>query len=76
MEGEEAILGVLEGVSDLYVTRGRRVLHFDLSQERPSRDELLALMMGRSGKLRSPAIRTGSRLLVGYSPELLETTLL
>lgn len=76
MEGEDAVLEVLEGVSQVYVTRGRKILHFDLDRDPPPRDELLGLVMGRSGKLRSPAIRTGKTLLVGYTPELLENTLL
>lgn len=76
MEGEEAVSKVLEGVSELYVTKGKRILHFDLLGDAPPREELLALVMGRSGKLRSPAIRTGDTLLVGYTAGLLESTLL
>lgn len=75
IEGSAA-LGVLDGVTDLFVAKGRNVLHFDLSTERPSDDELLAVMLGRSGKLRAPALRTGTRLLVGYNQELLTSTLL
>lgn len=76
MAGEDAVLAVLEGIDDLYVTKGRKVLHFDLRPGRPGDDELLSLMMGRSGKLRSPTIRAGRTLLVGYTEELLESTLL
>lgn len=76
MEGEEAVLRVLEGITRLYVTKGRKILHFDLAGKRPGDEELLPLVMGRSGKLRSPAIRMGSTLLVGYTPELLESVLL
>ncbi len=71
-----AALDVLEGVKDLYVAKGRSALHFDLSEGRPPDDELLALMLGRSGKLRAPALRTGATLLIGYSQELLASTLL
>ena len=66
---------MLEGVSDLYVARGRNVLHFDLDSERPADDELLGLMLGRSGKLRAPAIRSGKRLLVGYNADMLGSVL-
>jgi len=75
IEGEAA-MSVLEGVTDLYVAQGRKVAHFDLSAERPSDDDLLALLLGRSGKLRAPAIRTGTRLVVGFNQELLASTLL
>jgi len=67
---------VLDGVKDLYVAKGRNVLHFDLSTERPTDDELLAMLLGRSGKLRAPSLRTGTKLVVGYNQELLGSTLL
>ncbi len=69
-------LSVLEGVSELFVAKGKTVLHFDLENEPLTDDELLALLLGRSGKLRAPTLKTGRRLLVGYNRALLETTLL
>ena len=74
IEGNAA-LGVLDGVTDLHVAKGRRSVHVDLAKGRPSDDELLALMLGRSGKLRAPALRSGGTLIVGYSQELLEAIL-
>lgn len=75
IEGNTA-LAILDGVKELYVAKGRKSLHFDLTQERPSDEELLALLLGRSGKLRAPALRSGNRLIVGYNAELLGDTLL
>ena len=72
--GAEA-LSLLEGVTELCVAKGKRILRFDLERERPSDEEILELILGRSGKLRAPALRTGTRLVVGYNEELLETTL-
>lgn len=57
------------------MAKGQKVLHVDLTAERPSDDDLLGLLLGRSGKLRAPAIRTGTRFVVGYNAEILETTL-
>jgi arsenate reductase-like glutaredoxin family protein len=70
VEGEEA-LGLLEGVTDLYVAKGKKTLHVDLAHDRPDDAELLALLLGRSGKLRAPVLRTGSRLIVGYNGDIL-----
>ena len=70
-----AALAVLDGVTDLYVAKGKKVLHWDLTADRPSDDDLLGMMLGRSGKLRAPTIRSGSRLLVGYNAEMLESVL-
>ena len=74
VEGEDA-LQLLEGISDLYIAKGKQILHFDIEAERPSASELLALLLGRSGKLRAPAIRQGSRFVVGYNQEILPATL-
>ena len=71
-----AALAVLDGISDLYVAKGRNVLHVDLREARPPDAELLELLLGRSGKLRAPTLRSGSHLLVGYNEELLSSTLL
>jgi arsenate reductase-like glutaredoxin family protein len=75
LEGEEA-LGLLERVDELWVAKGRKVLRFDLRKGRPPDDELLGLMLGRSGKLRAPTSRVGRRLLVGYNEDLLREALL
>jgi arsenate reductase-like glutaredoxin family protein len=72
----EAALALLEGIEHLHVAKGSKVLHFDLSRDRPTDEALLELLLGRSGKLRAPAIRKGSTLLVGYNVELLEAGLL
>ena len=75
VEGQAA-LALLDGVTDLFVAKGKKVVHVDLSAGRPSDEDLLALLLGRSGKLRAPAIRTGSKFVVGYNAEIMETTLL
>jgi len=58
------------------VAKGKKSLYVDLSQERPSDDELLALLLGRSGKLRAPTFRSGDRLIVGYNADLMAETML
>ncbi len=63
---------MLEGVTDLYVAKGKTTLHFDLAGDRPSDSELLEVLLGRSGKLRAPAIKRGRLMLVGYNAEILQ----
>ena len=72
LEGDE-VLALLEGVSDLHVTRGKKVIHVDLGADRPADEDLVALLCSRFGKLRAPTIRSGDRLLVGYNAEMLAT---
>lgn len=75
LEGTAA-LSVLDGVTELLVAKGRQVLRFDLEAEPLEDDVLLDLLLGRSGKLRAPTVRSGTRLLVGYNQELFEGSLL
>lgn len=63
--GEHA-LGVLAKVDTLYVVRGKRVLHVDLSKDKPDRATLLGLLLGPTGNLRAPTLRKGRTLLVGF----------
>ena len=64
------------GITDLYVAKGQKTIHFDLADARPSDDEILSLILGRSGTLRAPAIRKGSVMVVGFNPDILSDTLL
>lgn len=61
-------------MTELLVARGKKTLRFDLSAgERPDEEEILGLLLGRSGKLRAPALRVGSRLLIGYGADMYES---
>ena len=40
-----------------------------MNSEAPDDDELLKLMLGRSGTLRAPTLRRGKTLLVGYNSD-------
>jgi arsenate reductase-like glutaredoxin family protein len=71
----DEVLALLDGVNDLYVARGRKMLHVDLSAERPADEDLVALLCSRFGKLRAPTMRSGDRLVVGYNAEMLATLL-
>ena len=71
LEGEAA-LAVLDGAAELVVAKGKKVLRYDLKKARPADGELLELLLGRSGKLRAPAVRQGKRVLVGYNQEVMD----
>ncbi len=66
---EEGVDAVLDGVTDVYSTRGRKVLHVDLETEKPAREEVLALLLGRSGALRAPVVKCRNTLVVGFHEE-------
>ena len=74
MEGEAA-LELLAGIDELVVAKGKKIVRFDLKNDRPADDELLSHMLGRSGTLRAPSLRVGRTFVVGYNAEMLETVL-
>ena len=68
LRGDRA-LEVLESMDEIYVSKGKNVVHIDLKSARPSRAELLALLLGPTGNLRAPTLRVGRTLLVGFDEE-------
>ena len=49
---------------EILVAKGKKLLRFDTSSA--DDDELAAVILGRSGTLRAPAIQSGSTFLVGF----------
>ena len=56
-------------IDDLYVVKGRKVVHFDLRHDRPPKAELLPMLLGPTGNLRAPAVRRGRTLVIGFDAE-------
>ena len=53
-------------MSEVYVTKGKKVLRFDMRRNPPDGDTLLSALLGPNGNLRAPTLRLGSILLVGF----------
>lgn len=75
MVDEGNVDSVLDGVTDVFSTRSRKVIHLNIETENPSREEVLALLMGRSGTLRAPVIKHRGTLMVGFDEETYEQVL-
>lgn len=60
---------LLDGVTDLYSTKSRKVIHLNIKKEKPAREDVLTLVMGRSGTLRAPVIKHRSTLIVGFDED-------
>ena len=65
IKGDTA-LGVLKDVDEVYAAKGKQVVHVDLRRGKPSRAELLGLLLGPTGNLRAPTLRKGRTLIVGF----------
>jgi len=56
-------------VDEVYVARGKKIVHLDLKREKPPRAELLGLLLGPTGNLRAPTLRKGRKLIVGFDED-------
>ena len=65
----EAARELLQSVSRVIAVKGKKVLRFALKKGHGPSDELMAAVIGPSGKLRAPAIRKGKTLVVGFHPD-------
>lgn len=61
---------LLKDVDEIYATKARSVVRFDLRKERPSTEQLLSVLIGRTGNLRSPTMRRGRMLIVGFNEDM------
>ena len=69
-DGTDA-LALLEGMDKLVAARGKKIAEFDLKEDRPSDEVLLAHLLGPTGNLRAPTARIGKTLLVGFNAGLI-----
>jgi arsenate reductase-like glutaredoxin family protein len=67
--GRAEALALARGCDEVVAARGKKVTRVRLA-DRPSDDELAAVLLGPSGNLRAPAIRRGRTLVIGFQPEL------
>lgn len=72
--GDTAI-SVLENVEKLYSAKGKQVKEVNLSENRPSDEELKKLLLGPTGNLRAPTIRVDETIVVGYNQDTYEKLL-
>lgn len=72
---EADVLKLARAASEMYATKGTKLIHLDLQKDKPGDDALLALMIGPSGNLRAPTLRVGKTLLVGFNEGAYEKVL-
>ncbi|MCH8287421.1 hypothetical protein IIB79_13020, partial [candidate division KSB1 bacterium] len=59
-----------------YGVRGKKIVHYNLKKERPSKEETAEFFLGRTGNFRAPALRSGRTLVVGFNEEIYEKVFL
>ncbi len=66
---EEGALALLAGIDKLIAAKGKKVETLDLKKNRPSDEEILALIIGPTGNLRAPTAKVGKTMVVGFNDE-------
>ena len=67
----EAVWELMSSAARIVVAKGRRVETFVPTAD--TQESILKAVMGRSGSLRSPTVRSGDVFFVGYNATLYET---
>jgi len=73
--GAKEALSLARKATEIFVSRGKKVVRVDMKAAPPPDDELLELLLGPTGNLRAPTLRRGTTLLVGFNPETYARTL-
>lgn len=66
LQADDAAM-LLSGISRLVAMKGKKVVEFNPKTD--TRDDCVAALLGPTGNLRAPTIRTGKTLLVGFNED-------
>jgi arsenate reductase-like glutaredoxin family protein len=67
--GRGEALALARTVEKVIVGKGKKVITFDMKNDPPEDETLLAHLLGPTGNLRAPTLRKGKTLLVGFSED-------
>lgn len=73
--GPADALKLARKMDNIYVTKGKNVLHFDMKKEKPDEGQLSAAIIGPSGNLRAPAMVLDRTMIVGFDETTYERLL-
>lgn len=71
----EKALELARSADVIHAAKGKKVVQVNLKAEKPTDEELAALVIGPSGNLRAPTVRVGKTLLVGFDPGMYRSIL-
>ena len=66
---EKEALELAGSVNDIYVAKGKKVVHLNMKKDKPDKATLTKLLLGPTGNLRAPTLRKGKTLIVGFDEE-------
>jgi arsenate reductase-like glutaredoxin family protein len=66
---EKEALELAHIVNDIYVAKGKSLVHINMKKNQPDAAQLNKLLLGPTGNLRAPTLRKGKVLVVGFEEE-------
>jgi arsenate reductase-like glutaredoxin family protein len=67
--GRADALRLAKAADKVVVSKGKKIVTFDMKADPPDDETLLGHLLGPTGNLRAPTLRTGKTLLVGFNDE-------
>ena len=68
---EQEAVALINSFKKIFVPKGKRILTFQSIYD--DKNEILKASLGRTGKLRSPAVQVGDTLYIGYNNKIYRT---
>jgi len=62
-------LALAQKASTIIAAKGSKITALDLKKDKPSNEDIAAVMMGPTGNLRAPTLLVGSILYIGFNEE-------
>ena len=62
-------LALAQKASTIIAAKGSKITALDLKKDKPSNEDIAAVMMGPTGNLRAPTLLVGSTLYIGFNEE-------
>jgi hypothetical protein len=63
-------LKLVAGADELIVSKGRKVIQVNLRKDKPTKEDLLGLLLGPTGNLRAPTFKVGKTVVVGFEEDM------
>ncbi len=68
--GRETAQELAQAATTVIVAKGKKVVRFDMKRDPPDDETLLGHMLGATGNLRAPTVRSGKTLVVGFHEDV------
>lgn len=67
---EDDAVELANQANEIFAAKGKKVVHINMKKDKPTREEVVKLLVGPTGNLRAPTLRVGKKLIVGFDEEM------